>query len=128
MTGFGALFLKGQQSGYIYFNNLFHFPCTEESQFILEDEDYLLKYKTDLRNVVNRAKTNPKSLLRGYDVCLTKHIQPSVGIVSTIIRSAGGNVCFLDLCIAIIYVFHQICIMLCINFMKGGQPMKVHKA
>ncbi|CAL9047272.1 unnamed protein product, partial [Musa banksii] len=64
----------------------------EESQFILEDEDYLLKYKTDLRNVVNRAKTNPKSLLRGYDVCLTKHIQPSVGIVSTIIRSAGGNV------------------------------------
>ncbi|XP_064999914.1 uncharacterized protein LOC135633873 [Musa acuminata AAA Group] len=64
----------------------------EESQFILEDEDYLLKYKTDLRNVVNRAKTNPKSLLRGYHVCLTKHIQPSVGIVSTIIRSAGGNV------------------------------------
>ncbi|URD93148.1 BRCA1 C Terminus (BRCT) domain [Musa troglodytarum] len=64
----------------------------EESQFILEDEDYLLKYKTDLRNVVNRAKTNPKSLLRGYHVCLPKHTQPSVGILSTIIRSAGGNV------------------------------------
>ncbi|RWW62097.1 hypothetical protein BHE74_00030794, partial [Ensete ventricosum] len=64
----------------------------EESQFILEDEDYLLKYKTNLRNVVNRSKTNPKSLLRGYHVCLTKHIQPSVGILSTIIQSAGGNV------------------------------------
>ncbi|WOK96021.1 hypothetical protein Cni_G04728 [Canna indica] len=64
----------------------------EESPFILEDEEYLLKYKSGLRDAVNRAKMNPHSLLRGYHVCLAKHIQPSSGVFSTIIQSAGGNV------------------------------------
>ncbi|XP_038972881.1 uncharacterized protein LOC103695462 isoform X2 [Phoenix dactylifera] len=62
-----------------------------ESQFILEDEEYLLKYKSDLRDVVMRAKANPHSLLRGYHVCLAKHIQPSSDVLSTVIKSAGGN-------------------------------------
>lgn len=39
-----------------------------------------------------RAKANPNSLLRGYHVCLAKHIQPSSGVLSTVIKSAGGNV------------------------------------
>lgn len=64
----------------------------EESQFILEDEDYLLKYKTRLRDAVERSRRNPHSLLRGYDVCLAKHIQPSAATLSAIIQSAGGNV------------------------------------
>ncbi|KAG6528382.1 uncharacterized protein LOC122041593 [Zingiber officinale] len=64
----------------------------EESQFILEDEDYLLKYKTKLRDAVERARRNPHSLLRGYDVCLAKHIQPSAATLSAIIQSAGGHV------------------------------------
>ncbi|KAJ6812417.1 uncharacterized protein M6B38_149805 [Iris pallida] len=63
-----------------------------ESQFILQDEDYLLKYKSELRDAVIRARSNPKSLLKGYNFCISKYIQPSVNILSAIIKSAGGSV------------------------------------
>ncbi|XP_073114005.1 uncharacterized protein [Elaeis guineensis] len=63
-----------------------------ELQFVLEDEEYLLKYKSDLRDAVMRAKANPNSLLRGYHVCIAKHIHPSSNVLSIVIKSAGGNV------------------------------------
>ncbi|KAK1278602.1 hypothetical protein QJS04_geneDACA023857 [Acorus gramineus] len=64
----------------------------DESNFILEDEDFVLKYKSKLRNSVLRAKGNPCSLLKGYNICLAKHIQPTVDILSSIVKSAGGTV------------------------------------
>ncbi|XP_020690991.2 uncharacterized protein LOC110105727 isoform X2 [Dendrobium catenatum] len=64
----------------------------DESQHILEDEDYHVKYKCKLSDAVIRARANPHSLLRGYQVCLSKHIQPSVNDLSSIISSAGGSV------------------------------------
>ena len=65
-------------------------------QFVLEDEEYLLKYKSDLRDAVMRAKANPNSLLRGYHVCIAKHIHPSSNVLSIVIKSAGGNVSIMD--------------------------------
>ncbi|XP_020585845.1 uncharacterized protein LOC110028365 [Phalaenopsis equestris] len=64
----------------------------DESQYILEDEDYLLKYKCKLRDAVMRAKANPHSLLVGYQLCLSKHIQPSLKDLASIVLSAGGSV------------------------------------
>ncbi|XP_039128831.1 uncharacterized protein LOC120264968 isoform X3 [Dioscorea cayenensis subsp. rotundata] len=63
-----------------------------EEHYILEDEDYLSKYKCKLKDAVLRAKANPRSLLNGYHFCLARHIQPSFDILSTIIESAGGDV------------------------------------
>ncbi|KAJ0978890.1 hypothetical protein J5N97_014364 [Dioscorea zingiberensis] len=63
-----------------------------EEHFILEDEDYLSKYKCKLKDAVLRAKANPCSLFNGYHLCLARHIQPSINILSAIIKSAGGHV------------------------------------
>ncbi|XP_075102796.1 uncharacterized protein LOC107771697 isoform X3 [Nicotiana tabacum] len=64
----------------------------DEMPFILRDEDYELKYRTELKGAVLRAKTYPQSLLKGYDICLAAHVHPPVGTLSTIVKSAGGNV------------------------------------
>ncbi|KAF8104633.1 hypothetical protein N665_0170s0009 [Sinapis alba] len=65
---------------------------TNEASHILHDEDYQLKYETDLKSTVLRAKARPNSLLKGYDVCVGPHVQLSNGTSSAIIKSAGGNV------------------------------------
>ncbi|XP_033148416.1 mediator of DNA damage checkpoint protein 1 isoform X1 [Brassica rapa] len=63
-----------------------------ETSHILHDEDYQLKYETDLKSTVLRAKARPNSLLKGYDVCVGPHVQLPVETSSAIIKSAGGNV------------------------------------
>ncbi|XP_059309794.1 uncharacterized protein LOC132060917 [Lycium ferocissimum] len=60
--------------------------------FILRDGDYELKYRTELKGAVIRAKTYPQALLKGYDICLATHVHPPVGNLSAIVKSAGGNV------------------------------------
>ncbi|KAK2975284.1 hypothetical protein RJ640_001133, partial [Escallonia rubra] len=62
-----------------------------EMPFILEDEDYKLKYRIDLKDAMLRAKASPQALLKGYDVCLAAHVHPTVSTLSAIVRSAGGN-------------------------------------
>ncbi|KAG0502787.1 hypothetical protein HPP92_002859 [Vanilla planifolia] len=64
----------------------------DESQHILEDEEYRMKYNCKLKDAVTRARTSPRSLLRGYQVCLSKHVQPSINDLSSIILTAGGRV------------------------------------
>ncbi|KAF3656660.1 Peptide chain release factor 2 isoform 1 [Capsicum annuum] len=69
----------------------------DEMPFILRDEDYELKYRTELKGAVLRAKAYPQALLKDYDICLAAHIHPPVGTLSSIVKSAGGNViCGLD--------------------------------
>ncbi|ONK63493.1 uncharacterized protein A4U43_C07F15720 [Asparagus officinalis] len=63
-----------------------------ESPFILEDEDYLLKYKFELRDAVERAKLKPHSLFKGYNIRLAKRIQQSVDVLSSISKATGGKV------------------------------------
>ncbi|KAL0861964.1 hypothetical protein Bca101_041082 [Brassica carinata] len=63
-----------------------------EASHILHDEDYQLKYETDLKSTVLRAKAKPNSLLKGYDVCVGRHVQLPIETSSAIIKSAGGNV------------------------------------
>ncbi|KAJ0258292.1 Uncharacterized protein HA466_0071100 [Hirschfeldia incana] len=63
-----------------------------EDSHILHDEDYQLKYETDLKSTVLRAKARPNSLLKGYDVCVGRHVRLPVETSSAIIKSAGGNV------------------------------------
>ncbi|MQM00699.1 hypothetical protein Taro_033438 [Colocasia esculenta] len=67
-------------------------PLSSESNFILEDEDYALKYKSALRDAIIKARAKPQSLLKGYYVCLAKHIQPPADILCGVIKSAGGHV------------------------------------
>ncbi|XP_022766618.1 uncharacterized protein LOC111311476 isoform X2 [Durio zibethinus] len=66
----------------------------DELPYILHDEDYVLKYRTELKDSVFRAKARPGALLKGYNFCMAAHVQPPVTTLSAIIKSAGGNVCF----------------------------------
>ncbi|XP_006293963.2 uncharacterized protein LOC17889285 isoform X2 [Capsella rubella] len=63
-----------------------------EASHILHDEDYQLKYDTDLKSTVLRAKARPNSLLKGYEICVGPNIELPIKTSSAIIKSAGGNV------------------------------------
>lgn len=71
---------------------LWHQIVADELPFLLKDEDYLTKFRVDLEEAVLRARRNPRALLKGYSICLTAHVQPSIDILSAIIKSAGGDV------------------------------------
>jgi hypothetical protein len=63
------------------------FCCfAEEAQYVLEDEEYRMQYKSELRDAVMRAKERHNSLFAGY-----KHIQPSFDVLLAIIKSTGGK-------------------------------------
>ncbi|XP_048225703.1 uncharacterized protein LOC8268016 isoform X2 [Ricinus communis] len=64
----------------------------DEWPHVLHDEEYMLKYRTGLKDAILRAKARPKALLRGYDICISAHIQPPVKTLSAIVKSAGGNI------------------------------------
>ncbi|XP_050229810.1 uncharacterized protein LOC126678936 isoform X2 [Mercurialis annua] len=64
----------------------------DESAHMLQDEDYTLKYRTELRDAVLRAKARPNALLKGYDVCIAVHVEPPLQTVRAIVKSAGGNI------------------------------------
>ncbi|KAK9289461.1 hypothetical protein L1049_007616 [Liquidambar formosana] len=66
----------------------------DELPFILKDEDYALKYRSELKGAVLRSIASPRVLLKGYDVCLAAHVQPPARTLSAIVRSAGGNVIY----------------------------------
>lgn len=60
--------------------------------FILNDEDYKREYGTELKLAVLQARAKANCLLKGYDICLSAHVQPPLRSLSSIISSAGGNV------------------------------------
>ncbi|KAM7500101.1 hypothetical protein LguiA_024515 [Lonicera macranthoides] len=64
----------------------------DELPFILKDEDYEMKYRTELKDAVLRAKASPRALLKGRNICLADHVQPQLSTLSAIVKSAGGNV------------------------------------
>ncbi|KAL5546445.1 hypothetical protein UlMin_006132 [Ulmus minor] len=64
----------------------------DELPYILNDEDYVMKYRAELRSAVLKAKANPGALFKGYDVCIASHIQPSSRTLSAIVWSSGGKV------------------------------------
>lgn len=64
----------------------------DELPHILNDEDYLLKYKSDLRSAVFWAKASPHALFKGYNICIAANVQTPAETLSAIVRSAGGNV------------------------------------
>uniref|UniRef100_A0A2N9IL67 BRCT domain-containing protein n=1 Tax=Fagus sylvatica TaxID=28930 RepID=A0A2N9IL67_FAGSY len=64
----------------------------DELPYILNDEEYVLKYRTELKCAVLKAKASPRALLKGYYVCIAAHVQPPAKTLSAIVRSAGGDV------------------------------------
>ncbi|KAI3514406.1 hypothetical protein L1887_12784 [Cichorium endivia] len=64
----------------------------DEMDYIVKDDEYEVKYRTNLKNTVIKARANPGGLLKGFEVCLAAHVQPPVNTMSAIVRSAGGNV------------------------------------
>ncbi|KAK7244490.1 hypothetical protein RIF29_39313 [Crotalaria pallida] len=64
----------------------------DELPHILNDEDYQLKYKSDLKSAVFRAIASPRALFKGYNVCIAAHVQVPAQTLVAIVRSAGGNV------------------------------------
>ncbi|KAK1408494.1 hypothetical protein QVD17_40324 [Tagetes erecta] len=64
----------------------------DEMPYILKDDEYESKYKTDLKDAVLRARGNSGGFLKGFQVCLAAHVQPPISTLSAIVRSAGGNV------------------------------------
>ncbi|KAM3403714.1 hypothetical protein ACQJBY_007064 [Aegilops geniculata] len=63
-----------------------------EAEHVLDDEEYRMKYKSEMRDAVMRAKERPCLLFSGYTFCLTKHIEPSPGVLSPVIKSSGGKI------------------------------------
>ncbi|WVZ09032.1 hypothetical protein V8G54_022378 [Vigna mungo] len=59
---------------------------------ILNDTDYSLKYKCDLKSAVLRAKASSHTLFKGYNICIAAHVQTPAKTLSAIVMSAGGNV------------------------------------
>lgn len=51
-----------------------------------------MKYKSDLKSAVFRAKASPRALFKGYNICIAAHVQTPAKTLSAIVRSAGGNV------------------------------------
>ncbi|XP_011075377.1 uncharacterized protein LOC105159868 [Sesamum indicum] len=64
----------------------------DEMPFILIDEDYRKRYRTELKSAVLRAKASPNALLKGLDIWLATHVHPPTSTLSAIVKSAGGNV------------------------------------
>ncbi|KAK9075881.1 hypothetical protein SSX86_004210 [Deinandra increscens subsp. villosa] len=64
----------------------------DEMPYILKDDEYESKYRTDLKSTVLRARGNTGGFLKGFQVCLAAHVQPPINTLSAIVRSAGGNV------------------------------------
>ncbi|KAE9585255.1 hypothetical protein Lal_00017951 [Lupinus albus] len=64
----------------------------DELPHILDDKEYLLKYKSDLKRAIFRAKASPRALFKGYNVCIAAHLQTPTKTPSAIVISAGGNV------------------------------------
>lgn len=77
----------------------------DELPHVLHDEDYVLKYRIELKDAILRAKAKPGSLLKGYDICIAAHVQPPVKILSAIVRSAGANVSTCQLLLHVHLVF-----------------------
>ncbi|KAM0839428.1 hypothetical protein ACQ4PT_060323 [Festuca glaucescens] len=63
-----------------------------EAEHVLDDAEYKMEYKSEMRDAVMRAKERPCLLFSGYTFCLTKYIQPSPGVLSPIIKSSGGKI------------------------------------
>ncbi|KAK9671132.1 hypothetical protein RND81_12G008700 [Saponaria officinalis] len=64
----------------------------DEVPYIVKDEDYVTKFRVDLKDAVLRARKNPRGLLDGYNICLSTQVQPPIEMLSAIVRSASGNV------------------------------------
>lgn len=64
----------------------------DEYSYLLHDEDYILKYRTELKTAILRARVREHGLLKEYDICIACHVQPGAGTLSAIVRCAGGNV------------------------------------
>lgn len=64
----------------------------DELPYILVDENYASKYRSDLKSAVLRAKARPWALLEGYDICIASHVQPPTKTLASIVVSAGGQV------------------------------------
>ncbi len=71
---------------------VFHLNLPDEVPYILNDEQYMLKYRAELKCAVLRAKASPQALLKGYYVCIATHVQPAAKTLSAIVSSAGGEV------------------------------------
>ncbi|KAJ1404154.1 BRCT domain [Sesbania bispinosa] len=64
----------------------------DELPHILNDKDYQLKYKSDLKSAISRAKASPHALFKGYNICIAAHVQTTAKTLTAIVRSAGANV------------------------------------
>ncbi|XP_062167869.1 uncharacterized protein LOC133874051 [Alnus glutinosa] len=64
----------------------------DEVPYILNDEQYMLKYRAELKCAVLRAKASPQALLKGYYVCIATHVQPAAKTLSAVVSSAGGEI------------------------------------
>lgn len=73
---------------------VFRLNLPDELPYILNDEQYMLKYRAELKSAVLRAKASPQALFKGYYVCIATHVQPPAKTLSAIVRSAGGEVSF----------------------------------
>ncbi|BBH07257.1 N-acetyltransferase [Prunus dulcis] len=63
---------------------------------VIEDLGGLLRLMEAQAHMLSRGNSQSKSksqgLLKGYDVCIAAHVQPTARMLSSIVRSAGGNI------------------------------------
>ncbi|XP_030452929.2 uncharacterized protein LOC115674619 [Syzygium oleosum] len=64
----------------------------DELPYILDDKEYSLKYRSELKGAVIRGKTMTRALLKGYKVCISAHVQPPIKTLTAIVIAAGGTI------------------------------------
>ncbi|KAF8043896.1 hypothetical protein BT93_A2017 [Corymbia citriodora subsp. variegata] len=64
----------------------------DELPYLLDDKDYSLKHRSELKDAVIRGKARPRALLEGYNVCMSAHVQPPIKTLTAIAIAAGGTI------------------------------------
>ncbi len=65
---------------------------SDERPFLLRDKQFETKYKVRVADVVEKARQRPHSLLQGYYLYPTRHVQPPLTTIVRLAQTAGARV------------------------------------
>lgn len=66
---------------------------TDEKPYLLKDKQFQIKYKVTIASAILKAQRRPCSLLAGFSIYPTPHLQPPHETIIKLTEAAGGKVC-----------------------------------
>lgn len=67
--------------------------ASDEKPYLLKDKQFQNKYKVTIASAIQKAQRRPCSLLAGYSIYPTPHLQPPHETIIKLTEAAGGKVC-----------------------------------